>query len=177
MDGSVSEDDFQGFEEFVTENNEHNSGNGDENPDDPQPSTSGAGPSCVHSVAPEQEESRIFRSDTDVVREEVFGSIASVLVFDSEEEVVRRANDTNFGLAGAVFTKDIQRGHRVANAIEAGTVWINTYNLYPTEVPFGGYKHSGIGRENGLTAVDYFTQTRTVYVEMGDVDCGPLYQE
>lgn len=112
-----------------------------------------------------------------VVREEVFGSIASVLVFDSEEEVVRRANDTNFGLAGAVFTKDIQRGHRVANAIEAGTVWINTYNLYPTEVPFGGYKHSGIGRENGLTAVDYFTQTRTVYVEMGDVDCGPLYQE
>ncbi|KAK8753603.1 hypothetical protein OTU49_000628, partial [Cherax quadricarinatus] len=119
----------------------------------------------------------IASAKQEVVREEVFGSIASVLVFDSEEEVVRRANDTNFGLAGAVFTKDIQRGHRVANAIEAGTVWINTYNLYPTEVPFGGYKHSGIGRENGLTAVDYFTQTRTVYVEMGDVDCGPLYQE
>ncbi|KAK4301061.1 hypothetical protein Pmani_026778 [Petrolisthes manimaculis] len=112
-----------------------------------------------------------------VVQEEVFGSLASVLVFDSEEEAVRRANDTNFGLAGAVFTKDIQRGHRVANAIEAGTVWINTYNLYPTEVPFGGYKHSGIGRENGLTVIDFFTQSRTVYVEMGDVDCGPLYQE
>lgn len=75
------------------------------------------------------------------------------------------------------FCRDIQRGHRVANAIEAGTVWINTYNLYPTEVPFGGYKHSGIGRENGLAVIDYFTQTHTVYVEMGDVDCGPLYQE
>ncbi|XP_042211175.1 4-trimethylaminobutyraldehyde dehydrogenase-like isoform X2 [Homarus americanus] len=112
-----------------------------------------------------------------VVKEEVFGSVASVLEFDSEEEVVKRANDTDFGLAGAVFTKDIQRGHRVANAIEAGMVWINTFNLYPTEIPFGGYKHSGIGRENGLTVVDYFTQTRTVYVEMGDVDCGPLYQD
>lgn len=76
-----------------------------------------------------------------------------------------------------LFHRDIQRGHRVANAIEAGTVWINTYNLYPTEVPFGGYKQSGIGRENGLTAVDYFTQTRTIYVEMGDVDCGLLYQD
>nr|XP_045612599.1 4-trimethylaminobutyraldehyde dehydrogenase-like isoform X1 [Procambarus clarkii] len=112
-----------------------------------------------------------------VVKEEVFGSVASVLEFDSEEEAVKRANDTDFGLAGGVFTKDIHRGHRVANAIEAGTVWINTYNLYPTEIPFGGYKHSGIGRENGHTAVDNFTQTRTIYVEMGNVDCGPLYQE
>lgn len=112
-----------------------------------------------------------------VVKEEVFGSVASVLEFDNEEEVVQRANNTDFGLAGAVFTRDIHRGHRVANAIEAGTVWINTYNLYPTEVPFGGYKHSGVGRENGLAVIDFFTQTRTIYVEMGDVDCGPLYQE
>ncbi|XP_076036755.1 4-trimethylaminobutyraldehyde dehydrogenase A-like [Oratosquilla oratoria] len=115
--------------------------------------------------------------DMKVVREEVFGSVMSVLEFESEEEVVQRANNTNFGLAGAVFTKDIQRGHRVANTIEAGTVWINNYNLYPTEVPFGGYKHSGIGRENGWAAIDAFTQTRMVYVEMGDVDCGPLYQD
>jgi len=117
------------------------------------------------------------RDDMKVVKEEVFGSVLSVLEFDSEEEAVKRANDTNFGLAGAVFTKDIQRGHRVANSIEAGTTWINTFNLYPTEVPFGGYKHSGVGRENGTAAIDAFTQTRTVYVEMGDVDCGPLYQE
>ncbi|XP_064122266.1 4-trimethylaminobutyraldehyde dehydrogenase-like isoform X2 [Macrobrachium nipponense] len=117
------------------------------------------------------------KDDMTVVKEEVFGSIASILEFDTEEEAIQRANNTDFGLAGAVFTKDIQRGHRVANSIEAGTVWINNYNLYPTEVPFGGYKHSGIGRENGLAVIDFFTQTRTVYVEMGDVDCGPLYQE
>lgn len=115
--------------------------------------------------------------DMKVVREEVFGSVAAVLVFDSEEEVVRRANDTLFGLAGAVFTRDLNRAHRVANKIEAGTVWINNYNLYPTEVPFGGYKHSGVGRENGTAVVDAFTQTRTIYVEMGDVDAGPLYVE
>ncbi|KAK7073603.1 4-trimethylaminobutyraldehyde dehydrogenase [Halocaridina rubra] len=117
------------------------------------------------------------RDDMKVVKEEVFGSVASVLEFDTEEEAVSRANDTDFGLAGAVFTKDIQRGHRVASAIEAGSVWINTFNLYPTEVPFGGFKHSGVGRENGLTVIDYFTQTRTIYVEMGDVDCGPLYKD
>ena len=63
----------------------------------------------------------------------------------------------------------------MAAAIEAGTVWINNYNLYPTEVPFGGYKQSGVGRECGTTVIDYFTQTKTTYVEMGDVDAGPLY--
>lgn len=117
------------------------------------------------------------RDDMKVVKEEVFGSVMSILEFDTEEEAIKRANDTIFGLAGGVFTKDIQRGHRVANSIEAGSVWINTYNLYPTEVPFGGYKHSGVSRENGTAAIDFFTQTRTIYVEMGDVDCGPLYQE
>ena len=71
--------------------------------------------------------------------------------------------------------RDIQRGHRVASAIQAGTVWINNYNLYPTEVPFGGYKHSGLGRENGKEVINSYTQTKTVYVEMGDVDAGPLY--
>ena len=79
------------------------------------------------------------------------------------------------GIYGNHF-RDIQRGHRVARAIEAGSVWINTFNLYPTEVPFGGFKRSGIGRENGTFAFDNFTQTKTIYVEMGDVDCGPLYQ-
>lgn len=117
------------------------------------------------------------RDDMKVVQEEVFGSVASVLMFDEEEEVIKRANNTQFGLAGAVFTRDLARGHRVANAIEAGTVWINNYNLYPTEIPFGGYKHSGIGRENGTAVIDFFTQTKTVYVEMGDVDAGLLCQE
>ncbi|MCL4135942.1 UNVERIFIED_CONTAM: hypothetical protein GTU68_005124, partial [Idotea baltica] len=111
-----------------------------------------------------------------VVKEEVFGSVLCLMEFESEEDVVREANDTPFGLAGAVFTRDIQRGHRVASAIEAGTVWINTYNLYPTEVPFGGFKGSGVGRENGTAAMEHFTHTKTVYVEMEDVDCGPLYK-
>ncbi|KAB7504794.1 4-trimethylaminobutyraldehyde dehydrogenase [Armadillidium nasatum] len=112
-----------------------------------------------------------------VVEEEVFGSVLCLLEFESEEEAIQLANQTRFGLAGAVFTKDIQRAHRVSKQIEAGSVWINTYNLYPTEVPFGGYKMSGIGRENGTWSLDNFTQTKTVYVEMGDVDCGPLYSE
>lgn len=117
------------------------------------------------------------RDNMQVVQEEVFGSVLALLEFDTEEEVLRRANDTKFGLAGAVFTKDVQRGHRVCQALQAGTVWLNTYNLYPTEVPFGGYKHSGVGRENGTVVLDHYTQLKTTYVEMGDVDCGPLYVE
>lgn len=71
----------------------------------------------------------------------------------------------------------MQRAFRVVKKLSAGTVWINTYNLYPPEVPFGGYKMSGIGRENGLAVLDYYTQLKTVYVEMGNVDCGPLYRD
>ena len=127
------------------------------------------------------------------VREEIFGAVASVLVFDTEEEVVARANDTVFGLAGGVFTRDLTRGHRVVNALEAGTTYINTFNLAPAELPFGGYKMSGIGRvggqsvggkygffrmqENGLAAIEHYTQYKTVIVEMNDVDCGPLWTE
>lgn len=111
------------------------------------------------------------------VREEIFGSVAIVLPFDSEEEVIRRANDTAFGLGGGVFTQNLNRAHRVSNALDAGSVWINTFNLTPSEVPFGGFKMSGIGRENGLAAIEHFTQTKTIYVEMNDVDCGQLYQE
>lgn len=76
-----------------------------------------------------------------------------------------------------MFTRDLSRAHRVSAAMEAGSVWINTFNLCPSEVPFGGFKKSGIGRENGLAAIEHYTQTKTVYVEMNDVDCGLLYQE
>ncbi|KAF2352361.1 Aldehyde dehydrogenase domain [Trinorchestia longiramus] len=76
-----------------------------------------------------------------------------------------------------MYCRDLQRGHRVSKALQCGTVWINTYNLYPTEVPFGGFKQSGVGRECGTAVIDAYTQTKTTYVEMGDVDCGPLYQE
>ncbi|XP_071445776.1 4-trimethylaminobutyraldehyde dehydrogenase-like [Hetaerina americana] len=115
--------------------------------------------------------------DMKVVKEEVFGSVLSLLTFSEEDEVITRANATNFGLAGGVFTKDIQRAFRVVKRIQAGTLWINTYNLYPPFLPFGGYKQSGLGRENGTAVLEQYTQTKTVYVEGGDVDCGPLYQE
>ena len=105
-----------------------------------------------------------------VVREEVFGPVMSVLSFEDEAEVLARANNTEFGLAAGVFTRDIQRAHRVVAGLQAGTIWINSYNLTPVEMPFGGVKSSGIGRENGLAAIDQYTQTKSVFVEMGDVD-------
>jgi betaine-aldehyde dehydrogenase len=108
--------------------------------------------------------------DMTIAREEIFGPVMSVLDFDTEEEVVARANSTEFGLAGGVFTADITRGHRVADQIEAGTVWINAYNLTPVEMPFGGVKSSGFGRENSLAALDHYSELKTVYVSMGPVD-------
>ncbi|XP_077464104.1 4-trimethylaminobutyraldehyde dehydrogenase-like [Stigmatopora argus] len=111
------------------------------------------------------------RDDMTCVKEEIFGPVMSVLPFDTEEEVLRRANDTTFGLASGVFTRDISRAHRVAEKLEAGTCYINNYNISPVEVPFGGYKMSGFGRENGQVTVEYYSQLKTVVVEMGDVDC------
>jgi betaine-aldehyde dehydrogenase len=105
-----------------------------------------------------------------IAQEEIFGPVMCVLAFDDEEEVIARANDTQFGLAAGVFTRDIQRAHRVIAALAAGTCWINTYNLTPIAMPFGGYKRSGIGRENGHVALDHYSQWKSVYVEMGDVD-------
>ncbi|MDY0882893.1 betaine-aldehyde dehydrogenase [Dongia soli] len=109
------------------------------------------------------------RDDMSICREEVFGPVMSVLSFKDEEEVIRRANDTEFGLAAGVFTKDIQRAHRVIARLEAGTCWINNYNITPIEMPFGGNKLSGIGRENSLAAVEHYTQLKSVYVEGGNV--------
>jgi betaine-aldehyde dehydrogenase len=109
------------------------------------------------------------RDEMTIAREEIFGPVLSLLEFESEEEVVRRANDTPFGLAAGVFTRDLNRAHRMVAALEAGTCWINTYNITPLEVPFGGYKQSGLGRENSMLAIDHYTQTKSVYVETGDL--------
>jgi betaine-aldehyde dehydrogenase len=105
-----------------------------------------------------------------IVREEIFGPVMAVLDFDTEEEVLARANATPFGLAAGVFTRDLTRAHRVVAALEAGTCWINTYNITPIELPFGGNKQSGLGRENGKAAIDYFTQLKSVYVAMEPID-------
>jgi betaine-aldehyde dehydrogenase len=105
-----------------------------------------------------------------IVQEEIFGPVMTVLAFDDEEEVITRANATRFGLAAGVFTRDVQRAHRVVARLQAGICWINNYNITPIEIPFGGYKQSGIGRENSLACIEHYTQLKSVYVEMGDVD-------
>ncbi len=105
-----------------------------------------------------------------IVREEIFGPVMSVLVFDDEEEVIARANATDFGLAAGVFTQNLARAHRVVGDLQAGTCWINAYNLTPIELPFGGVKRSGLGRENSRAAVQHYTQAKSVYVNLGRVE-------
>ena len=104
-----------------------------------------------------------------IAREEIFGPVMCVFTFETEDEVITRANDTEFGLAAGVFTRDLSRAHRVVAELQAGTCWINNYNLTPIELPFGGMKNSGIGRENALAALDHYSQIKSVYVETGDV--------
>ena len=108
--------------------------------------------------------------DMDIVRQEIFGPVMAVLEFEDEAEVIERANATEFGLAAGVFTNDLTRAHRVIAALEAGTCWINHYNITPVELPFGGVKMSGLGRENGRAAIEHYTQLKSVYVAMGDID-------
>jgi len=108
--------------------------------------------------------------DMDIVRREIFGPVMSVLEFTGEEEVIARANATEFGLAAGVFTNDLTRAHRVIAQLQAGTCWINHYNVTPIELPFGGVKMSGLGRENGRAAIEHYTQLKSVYVAMGDIE-------
>jgi betaine-aldehyde dehydrogenase len=118
-------------------------------------------------------EPTIFADVTDdmtIAREEIFGPVMSILDFDTEAEVIVRANATDLGLSGAVFTRDLARGHRVVHALEAGSVWINQYNLTPVELPFGGVKGSGVGRENAHAAIEAYSQLKTVYVGMTPVE-------
>jgi betaine-aldehyde dehydrogenase len=115
----------------------------------------------------------VFADVTDdmvIAREEIFGPVMTVLDFDDEEEVIARANATEFGLSAGVFTRDIARAHRVVAQLQAGTCWINAYNLTPVEMPFGGVKASGVGRENGHAALEHYTRIKSVYLGMGDVD-------
>ena len=105
--------------------------------------------------------------DMTIAREEIFGPVMCVLDFEDEAEVIERANGTEFGLSAGVFTADFSRAHRVVDQLEAGTLWINTYNLCPVEIPFGGSKQSGFGRENSAAALEHYSELKTVYVGMG----------
>ena len=108
------------------------------------------------------------RDDMTIVKEEIFGPVMSILAYDDEDEVVRRANDTTFGLAAGVVSKDISRAHRIIHRLEAGICWINTWGESPAEMPVGGYKESGVGRENGISTLGHYTRIKSVQVELGD---------
>ena len=104
------------------------------------------------------------------VIDEIFGPVMSVLPFNDESEVIHRANETKFGLAAGVFTQDISRAHRVINQLQAGICWINSWGDSPAEMPVGGYKESGIGRENGPETLKSYTQLKSVFVRLNDVE-------
>ena len=102
-----------------------------------------------------------------IAREEIFGPVLAAIDFVDVDEAIARANDSIYGLAAGVWTRDIKKAHYVASRLQAGTVWVNTYNVYDTAVPFGGYKQSGFGRDMSRYALDYYTQVKSVWVDLG----------
>jgi acyl-CoA reductase-like NAD-dependent aldehyde dehydrogenase len=130
----------------------------------------------VHPDAPDDLANGLFveptvfsevRNDSELAQQEIFGPVAAVIAFEDEDEAIRIANDVPFGLAGALWTNDVGRAHRLVRRIQAGTVWVNTYRLGAYSVPFGGYKQSGLGRECGLEALHDYTETKSVWIDHG----------
>ncbi len=104
--------------------------------------------------------------DMKIAREEIFGPVMNILRFKTLDEVVQRGNRTNFGLAAAVWTKDVTKAHQIAHRLRAGTVWVNCYDVFDAAAPFGGFKQSGIGRELGEYALQLYTEVKTVTVAL-----------
>ncbi|MDP7384421.1 MAG: aldehyde dehydrogenase family protein, partial [Nitrospinota bacterium] len=111
--------------------------------------------------------------DMRIAREEIFGPVVSTFRFSDEDELVERANAVKYGLAGGVWTRDLKRALRVSRRIKAGTIWINCYRKVHWAVPFGGYKMSGYGRENGQEVIDLYTQTKTVWMDLTESQANP----
>ncbi|MCJ8160345.1 betaine-aldehyde dehydrogenase [Acinetobacter zhairhuonensis] len=108
------------------------------------------------------------KDDMRIVQDEIFGPVMSILAYDSIEEVIQRANNTLYGLAAGVVTQDISQAHRIIHQLEAGICWINTWGESPAEMPVGGYKQSGVGRENGISTLEHYTRIKSVQVELGE---------
>jgi aldehyde dehydrogenase (NAD+) len=106
------------------------------------------------------------RADMTISREEIFGPVLATIEFGDLDEAIAKANDTQYGLAAGVWTRDIKKAHYVARKLQAGTVWVNTYNVYDTAAPFGGYKQSGFGREMSAHAIEHYTQVKSVWVDL-----------
>ena len=100
------------------------------------------------------------------VEEEIFGPVMSVLSFENEQEVIARANNTQYGLGAGIITQDLSRAHRVADKLAAGNVWINSYNLIPPGLPFGGSKQSGFGREGSVFALESYTEVKATFIQL-----------
>jgi aldehyde dehydrogenase (NAD+) len=101
-----------------------------------------------------------------IAREEIFGPVMSIIKFRNLDEVIERANNTSYGLAAAVWTRDISKAHAIANNVRAGTVWVNCFDVFDAAAPFGGFKQSGIGREMGEYALQQYTEVKTVTVKL-----------
>ena len=112
------------------------------------------------------------KNDMKVAQNEIFGPVACVIRFSSEAEVVAMANDSEYGLGGAVWTRDINRAMRVARGVHTGRMWVNTYNELPAHTPFGGYKKSGIGRETHKVMLDHYSQMKNIYISLSEAKRG-----